>query len=622
MLHVALLIWVGFSFLPDRATSQLSPDAPAPLDFDLDWRWVKFSTADGLPVGTPRDVVVAGVTPWVYTEAGLAYYDGFQWNQPSVPAEFHLDSIGFMSGEPNGQLLVVAAGRVFLGSRDGFEEYVMPEALELHGGRVVRAFMAPGGGLLMTLDVEDADPRLVRVTSDPMTIIVLPDALRSVHSLWRPGRGRIWSNLTDGLYTWSDDSWTRHPVPVSLTVRGDIHDLIEFEDGGGAFLISPGGVNSVTTLNRFSPAGRVKRSTLGGPDRLQSIAMDRNGETGVAVVDSGGVFGLAERVWRILNINGRVGFSINFVRYTEAAGETSIWFGTRDRLHLYRSSMARWESVQRDFSDPRRRVHAVLLHSRTDRLWQTTAGGVNVQTSTTSGWRTEIHGKDVTGATGLAEAADGAVWLSSGAKFEGVLRFTDEWEYFGVEDGFDGGRIHRIVARPDSSVWFATLGGDDWSNAGVYRWHPRTGFEAWSRNHGLPSASTYDILDLGGEVWIANRQGVHRIKEGVTTSYPTVLTGAENGLAQSFALAEVGGRIWFAKHPGGPGGVGYIDPDDDDAITMTSRGVRRDNGPGASQWIRAGTCGSEPTLVSPDFTMAAGLSWGRTRVSMPEACGP
>jgi PAS domain S-box-containing protein len=307
---------------------------------------------------------------------------------------------------------------------------------------------------------------------------------------------------------------------------------------------------------------------------------DLSGETSIVVFDNGAALELEGETVRTLDLNRRLGFRINLVRYLTASDGEGIWFGTTDRLYLFRSSVTRWGRIERDFPDSRNRVHGLMVHSRTGRLWQATAGGVNVHESVSeSRWYTEIAGKDVTIATGLAEAADGTVWLSSGASFRGVLRFSGEWEYFGSDQGLESGPIHRIVTSPDSTVWFAGLEGDNPANAGAYRWHPRTGFEDWSRAHGIAPANTYDVLDRGAEVWVANADGLHRVRDGVTTAIPIGPPGSMLGQATPFALADFEGRVWFSRHPRGTGGVGYVGPNDEIVMVRLPGGI-----PGQKAW--------------------------------------
>jgi PAS domain S-box-containing protein len=553
------------------AASQVASAPPILSDFSRDWRWVEFTAEDGLPAGTPLEVLMVSATPWTYTETGLAYYDGFRWKQPPLPGEFDSDSISFISREPNDQLLVVAAGRVFLGGREGLVEYPLPEHPTLETHRVERALTLPDGGLIATVLAPAGPARLIRVTSDSGNVSVLRELPFVGSAIWRSRTGRIWGNVDNMLQTLSGDSWTRHPATPAAPLG--IRSFVEFQDGGGVYLPNRRSGLRVE-LARFSADGGVDISTPAGMNQLVSVAMDADGQTGVLVTETSTVLGYEGGEWRDANLTQRLGFDISMARFTVGGGERRIWFATPGKLHLYKPSVRRWGEIQYDFTDPRNRVNALLLHSRTGELWQATTGGVSLHESANTGrWFSEIAGRDVSVATGLVEGADGSIWLSSGTTFEGALRYTDEWEYLGAGEGLDAGRIHRIIAAPDSSIWFASLGGVESGNAGVYRWHPRTGFEAWSRDHGMPPTGAYDVLDRGSEVWIADREGLHRIRNGVNTSFAGTPVGPSGTSLGTFALAEAGGKVWFASHPGRVGGMGYVDEDDNIVIVELPGGA-------------------------------------------------
>ncbi|MDI6766479.1 MAG: hypothetical protein QME52_06620 [Bacteroidota bacterium] len=68
------LIWITLTTIIFAQTNTLNDD----------WRWVRFTTDDGLPSNRVFDVIEtkSGIV-WAATEFGAAWYNGFYWHSIS-----------------------------------------------------------------------------------------------------------------------------------------------------------------------------------------------------------------------------------------------------------------------------------------------------------------------------------------------------------------------------------------------------------------------------------------------------------------------------------------------------------------------------------------------------------
>ena len=75
------------------------------------WRWVHYTTQSGLPTNHVDDVIETPAgTVWAVTEAGLAWYDGYQWHALDPSSELAGVRPDMVSADDGDGLVVVAAG--------------------------------------------------------------------------------------------------------------------------------------------------------------------------------------------------------------------------------------------------------------------------------------------------------------------------------------------------------------------------------------------------------------------------------------------------------------------------------------------------------------------------------
>lgn len=519
-----------------------------PFSFGTEWRWVDFGPEDGLPGGNVRELLEVGEVAWVWTDDGVASYDGFTWRPVVGLPLLASDSVTSLSKGHGDEVLLVFGGRLFRGDSGGVAEVTVPALDEVR--RVVRAVAHPLGGIIVSTTAGSGSAELYHLRDGEARRIVVGGDLRDAHALWAPRSGRIWAGFEDGIRVLERAEW----VHVDST-RFTTH-VIETRSGGT--FVAKSSPPAERGLSRLRD-GVLEFVSEEGGHLLTSGDLDADGNTGLFIYDSGDIRVLSNGGFGALDSENARFEGATFARFS-ASRPGDLWVGNVGALHLYRRSLGRWGTVRRDFPDTRNWVNDLLIDQR-GALWMGTAGGVSRHLGpTATEWFLEILGRDVSIVTTVTESADGSVWIGSGASFEGVLRWADErWEAWEPDGGFPGGRVHRITVGQDQSLWFATLGDDRNRGAGIYRRDRDGTLESWSQRHGLGELGFYDVLDLGAAVWVAGKAGLFRVRGEVVTHWTDGMERSPNDPSGAFALTYDGaGRVWFAGHPREVAGVGYV----------------------------------------------------------------
>ncbi len=87
------------------------------------WRWVQFTTDDGLPSNRVLNMTeTKNGTVWVATEFGAAWYNGFYWQRISekdgLPERRPLSIIP----DENDSVYILVSGHIYYGGQNGFRK--------------------------------------------------------------------------------------------------------------------------------------------------------------------------------------------------------------------------------------------------------------------------------------------------------------------------------------------------------------------------------------------------------------------------------------------------------------------------------------------------------------------
>ena len=511
------------------------------------WRWTAFTTRNGLPSNIVYDVreTPNGVV-WASTARGLAWYDGYVWHPVGADLGLPADQITLMLAEGDTSLLVVMGRRLFTGNRNGFAEIGLDQDTA-HTPFISGAVLPSGRALLLTSDghafVRDGD---LLISASPINSAE-SFAIKRIEA--QPS-GRVLIGTSRGLYAGNGREWTR------VLGFGDrpfeaAHFTENAEQSGAAWVVQPAEDIGLWVWKGDSEPRRVRAEAA--PSQPHLIACD---DDVVVQVDEVGVLRIHREGLGELSLPAPPAFTgFSFAQFRTNG---DLWVGGSNGLHLCRLSSDRWESIEPMISHPASAVMEILRR-RDGSLWIGTSDGIQVHTRDgESAMITSAAGYPLRVITGLAEDADGAVWVSSGFAFTGVLRFDGRgWRHFGGADGLGERPYHRITADRSGCLWFlglengAQAGTDRTPGPAVYR---RAGsvFTVWGGDQAPLQRNVYGFCEApDGSYWFATGNGLTQWSRGLWRSW-----SSHDGLRSERVFSVAAGRdgcIWFGDQAHGLG---------------------------------------------------------------------
>ena len=210
-------------------------------------------------------------------------------------------------------------------------------------------------------------------------------------------------------------------------------------------------------------------------------------------------------------------------------------------------------------------------------VWLGTDSGIEIRRPDgTEEWIDRIGDAELIIITGLAEDAEGHVWVASGAQWDGAYRWDGRtWEFFGPEQGLAASMIHRIHRDRKGRLWFLGLAiaGErtSQSQAAVYVYQDGR-FSPFPMDSELDKGRIYSFAEEeDGTMWFGTMRGLARLRDGEWTRWTKEGSAqlrdgewtrwdARQALKTDRIFALIGGgegRLWFADQNQG---LGYIDP--------------------------------------------------------------
>lgn len=375
------------------------------------WRWTSFTTRNGLPSNVIYDVrETANSVVWASTARGLAWYDGYQWHAVGPDLGLPAERITVMLAEGDTSILVVMARRLFTGNRGGFTEIELDQDTA-HASFIAGAVLPTGRALLLTTDgrayVRDADLLVPAPQMDGSGAIQITD-------IQAQPSGRVLISTTQGLYAGDGHTWSQ--VLGFGDERFEIPHVAENGQRDGAvWVVQPREHNGLWVWKHGGQPHRVRSETA--PSNPHLILYD---DGGVVQVDEVGVLRIHSEEFGDESIPAPSAFTgFSFARFRSNG---DLWVGGDNGLHLCRLTSNRWASIEPPALQPATAVLS-LLRKQDGSLWIGTNEGIQVYGADgSSRLITTGAGYPLQVITGLAEDADGAVWVSSGFSFTGALR--------------------------------------------------------------------------------------------------------------------------------------------------------------------------------------------------------
>jgi hypothetical protein len=228
-------------------------------NFDESWRWVQFTTESGLPSNNVFDVIeTPDSTLWAVCDAGVAWYDGFQWQRVQIPAS-HLPRINTPVCDYRNDSLLI-----------GFDENWY--AVGRYGCSKLSIQPYAGLGYLSgdtMLCIKDTSLFfLIHGVLQPSGI---PEgAIRgAIERVQRMKQGRVWVTTQDGVYRWESQRWR---MMFEFNGLPAVQHVIAENSAGAAFAVFALPM-TLRGMWQYSPHSRGAHRITGEPEDIRAVAI-------------------------------------------------------------------------------------------------------------------------------------------------------------------------------------------------------------------------------------------------------------------------------------------------------------------------------------------------------------
>ena len=548
---IAVPVWGG----PGKgAAGEFRLDGPVKLSEAMQdlWRWAEFGKEDGLP--SPEIVQIIESedgTVWVNTAAGVAWYDGYEWQAskcehaakrpaPSQIQPFDRDTV----------LAVWDRGLVVLGKSSC--RIVAPKykgerlAISSVSGRV--------GGKLM---VEDLKLNLYTWdgNSEEVEGRILENKL-GVGSRIRSGSGgTVFAVSEAGVMRWKQQEFSvqlrSSALKVPSQVAGtSIRAIAENHQGQG--LLSFAYPADWRALWEWDKSGGIRRVRNSVDQVVRMLAVSERGDA-IALYSSQEIWIREGSEWSSIKpMPGPLRNATSI--FLDRTGR--LWVGSANGLQVLRADQKRWGKLNFRFPDLDNHVVS-LLAARDGSLWGGSANGIVILSPQGGLTRIKkIGGRAIGMVTGLAQDKRGAIWCSSGSAFLGAYRyFEGRWRHYGVAEGLAATNYHRMQADETGRLWALSSGGGRTDAAsGAYLFNGES-FSRWDVQNGLPDSRVYSVVaDSKGAMWFGTVKGISKLQGGKLTDW-SIHDGLRANAVFSLRTRKQGG-VYFTDRRSGLGEIG------------------------------------------------------------------
>ncbi len=528
-------------------------------NFDEPWRLTCFTTTSGLPSNSIHDLIeTPSGTIWVSTTKGMAYYDHYSWTVIDSGKGLPLSHPIWMSNGDNDSIFLILDKRIYYGNQNGFRKLPISGAWSIANLGEHRYMMYLNNSLYTykngLLTLYERAPEIVN---------------GNVLGLYQSRSRSIFVNTFRGLYRYVDGTWKRilEAAVPSLQISG----IVENNNGAGALAV--GMPYDRRGLWEWHGKKGMEESPEFPEGGIQGVDIGPRGEL-LILLRSGELKFRNGGTWTSIH---PFPVDVNNIESVKFRDNGDIWFCTGQGLYLYKRSSRRWRSVK----DP---YHAELniideiLRTHDGAVWLGTEGGIEILKADGSLKVIEkAAGIPLKIITGLGEDREGNVWVSSGATFDGAIRWNGKsWKHYPVSVEPKGLRIHKIRTDLKGNLWFLGMSNAEANETGYQPgafMYDGTRFTPWSEKQGLLDGRVQAFAEgPDSALWFGTYLGISRFKRE-KWDYWKIPHGAQQ--EHIFTLAvDHKNRLWFADRQNG---LGYIDVDDSAHKISNSDGLPNDN---------------------------------------------
>ena len=360
--------------------------------------------------------------------------------------------------------------------------------------------------------------------------------------------GRRWVRPQHGLLLWNGQRFERISG-TDVLPENDIRDFIEDREGGLWVGTGRGGVYRLQA-RPIRVLGKEDGLTAPG---AHTVSTGRDGRLWI-----GGAFGLSllesNRVRQIPNTNEFLGHNFT-VALEDRRGR--FWTSLQDH-GLFQLKGNEFVPEPLPVTNSARLKVTALHEDRAGQLWIGAREGLFRRTESGVRAFTAADGLGDAEIRGLAEGADGTMWI--GTARGGLQAVRGERLVSAVSSNkLPSGDVRPLHVESDGAVWFST-------SAGLQRWKNGQA-SAINARQGLFDEEVFGLLDDGvGNFWMSSRRGLHRaaaaelhvVAEGRQASVSCSTYGTADGListecegeTQPNATRLADGRLCFATARG------------------------------------------------------------------------
>jgi PAS domain S-box-containing protein len=538
-LLLTLLLWPGGPALAQRPS------------FTDAWRWVQFSTDDGLPANRVFDIVeTADGTIWASTQLGVACFNGYYWRAMDTTRGLRPVKPQTIVAGPESTLYVLSGGILYQGNARGFHpaDIHFPKSPALLTAIVPlgqRGYLFVSDSTLYILHGNDVQPYQPALKFEKNRIL----------RVWATNDGTVWVNTLRGLYRESNGNFVQvmaagpKPIGVVAIVGGMAGSPI-------AFINFPFESKGVWELGSQRPPRHIFTNAA---EYIHSLSVMDNGNA-LLMVETGGAKFRWNGTW---SEEYALPPQMNDVVFVKFRSNEDLWVGSETGLYLYRGSSRRWWYWNGTGSLGTHSTNEIL-QAHDGSVWLARGFGLEVRRGDTLVREFEsANGVRLNAVTGLAEDAAGHIWISSGSGFSGAFRWDGvRWKHFGAREGLPAAQVHRIVRDDRGHLWFLAISApepayvDPLRQPGAFEYYDGE-FTLWSRKDGLPGGNVYSFArGAKGELWFGTDQGLGRWHNGEWT-YWTIANGLYSNRVFTMTV-DLKNRLWFSDQTNG---VAYIEND-------------------------------------------------------------
>jgi PAS domain S-box-containing protein len=541
-------------------TSFLSHQLIAQLDlFSESWRWVQFTTESGLPSNNVFDVIEsADSTLWAITDAGIAWYDGYQWQPVQLPAPHLPYSNTRVSDYRDDSLLISLNDEWYAVGRQGYLKLSVSSQCQLKylSGDTILCFK--NGSLYF----------MFRGLSQPC---VMPkgSVRGKIVTLHRTKERRVWITTTDGIYRWEKNHWQMMFDFGGLLTP----ECILTENSTGDLFARFALPMKLRGMWQWSPGSRTPHRMKGVTEDIQLMAISPS-----QVLIAAYYFG---------EVRIRLGtsWSSSSILESKCKGLHNLFFrrngdlviASTEGINYFMVSSTRWRLLRHEKPD----MGAVneILATRSGDFWIGAADGIIIQCKDgTNKLITHVGDVPMVAITGLGEDRDGNIWVSSGGSFDGAYQWDGSaWKHFTISENKYGARFHKIRADRNGRLWFLGLSKfiEDpvVSEPGTFIYDGVT-LSRWKYDNGFSNRKVYAFdEDRQGGLWFGSSGGISRWKNGEWRHW-TKAQGLQHYRVFTLVV-DRSNNVWFGHQTAGFG-LGCIDSSGAVKYFTTSDGLVND----------------------------------------------